>query len=228
MVGLLLLVLLLWQRRYTRFRGQVFFLFVFAYGFLRFLLEMWRDDVERGSYGPTLDKHIYIPLCLFLMAVGFAFGISLGIANKRARTVARVLAFVPPVVAYILLKPASFAQTLPYQLSTSQLIGLLSGLVVSYFYARFWEDARKNPKLAMSLGDAASIRELKGESAAPAVVDEEDDEEDDDEEVEEKAPVARTGKGKKKGLAAKPKAEAKPEAKEPEEDAKGEPEPEAS
>jgi phosphatidylglycerol:prolipoprotein diacylglycerol transferase len=227
-VGLTLLVLLLWQRRYTRFRGQVFFLFVFAYGFLRFLLEMWRDDVERGSYGPTLDKHVYIPLCLLLLAIGFVFGISLGIANKRARTVARVLAFVPPVVAYILLKPASFAQTLPYQLSTSQLIGLLSGLVVSYFYARFWEDARKNPKLAMSLGDAASIRELKGESAAPAVVDEEDDEEDDDEEVEEKAPVARTGKGKKKGLAAKPKAEAKPEAKEPEEDAKGEPEPEAS
>jgi phosphatidylglycerol:prolipoprotein diacylglycerol transferase len=231
LVGLTLLLLLLWQRRYTRFRGQVFFLFVFAYGFLRFLLEMWRDDVERGSYGPTLDKHVYIPLCLLLMAIGFVFGISLGIANKRARTIARVLAFAPPVVAYILLKPASFAQTLPYQLSTSQLIGMLSALAVSFFYARFWEDARKNPKLAMSLGDPVSIRELKGESAEPAVVDEEDEDEDDEEEEEAPAAAAKTGKGKKKGLAvkAKPKAaaEAEAEAEEPS-DAKGDPEPEAS
>jgi phosphatidylglycerol:prolipoprotein diacylglycerol transferase len=229
LVGLLLLVLLLWQRRYTRFRGQVFFLFVFGYGFLRFLLELWRDDVERGSYGPTLDKHVYIPLCLFLLAIGFVFGISLGIASKRARTVARVLAFVPPVIAYILLKPASFAQTLPYQLSTSQLIGLLSALAVSYFYARFWEEARKNPTLSMSLGDAASIRELKGEAAAPPVADDEDEEdEDDEEEAEAPAAAAKTGKGKKKGLAAKPKAEAKIEAEPAADDAKGEPEPEAS
>src|SRR5580704_692582 len=181
LVGLVLLVVLLWQRRYTRFRGQVFFLFVFGYGFLRFLLELWRDDVERGNYGPTLDAHVYVPICLLLMGIGFVFGISLGIANKRARTVARVLAFVPPVVAYILLKPQSFAQTVPYQLSTSQLIGILSALVVSYFYARFWEEARKNPTLSMSLGDAATIRELKGESAEPARAAEEEEEDEEDE-----------------------------------------------
>src|SRR5580693_2327812 len=91
LVGLTLLGLLLWQRKYTRFRGQVFFLFVFAYGFFRFLLELWRDDVERGSYGPTFDAHLYIPLCLVLMSVAFVFGISLGIANERARSVARML-----------------------------------------------------------------------------------------------------------------------------------------
>jgi phosphatidylglycerol:prolipoprotein diacylglycerol transferase len=195
LVGLLLLGLLLWQRKYTRFRGQVFFLFVFAYGVLRFLLELWRDDVERGSYGPTLDAHVYIPLCLALMAVAFVFGISLGIANKRARTVARALAFVPPVVAYLALKPASFAQTVPYQLSTSQLIGFLSALVVAYFYARFWEQARKNPRLAMSLGDAAAIRELKGESAEPP----EKDEPTADEEPQPDEPSqAKAGRGGKK------------------------------
>jgi hypothetical protein len=198
---------------------------VFGYGFLRFLLELWRDDVERGSYGPTLDKHVYIPLCLMLLALGFVFGVSLGIANKRARTVARVLAFAPPIVAYVLLKPASFAQTLPYQLSTSQLIGLLSALTVSFFYARFWEDARKNPTLAMSLGDAQMIRELKGESAEPKIANEDEEDEEDEEEAEQKAAPAKTGRGKKKGLAAKPKAEAKAEAEE-EDDAKGEPEPE--
>jgi phosphatidylglycerol:prolipoprotein diacylglycerol transferase len=176
LVGLVLLGLLLWQRRYTKFRGQVFFLFVFAYGFLRFVLELWRDDVERGSYGPTLDAHVYIPLCLFVMALAFVFGISLGIANERARTAARVLSLVPPVAAYVILKPASFAQTVPYQLSTSQIIGVLSGLVVAFFYARYWEDARKNPRLAMSLGDVASIRRLRGEADEEAPRRTEDDE----------------------------------------------------
>jgi phosphatidylglycerol:prolipoprotein diacylglycerol transferase len=162
LVGLSLLILLLWQRKHIRFRGQLFFLFVFAYGFLRFLLELWRDDTERGTYGPTFDAHLYIPFCLLVMALGFVFGISLGIPSVRVRTVARGLAFVPALAAYLLLRPESFAQTVPYQLSTSQLIGLLSGLTVSYFYVRFWEEARKTPRLSMSLGDASVIRELGG------------------------------------------------------------------
>jgi phosphatidylglycerol:prolipoprotein diacylglycerol transferase len=167
LVGLLLLGLLLWQRKYLRFRGQLFFLFVFSYGFLRFVLELWRDDVERGSYGPTLDEHLYVPLCLLLMALAFVFGISLGIVNQRARTLARALAFVPPIATYIALKPATFAQTTPYQLSTSQLIGFVSALAVAFFYARFWDEARRSPKLAMSLGDASAIRELHGDAVAP-------------------------------------------------------------
>lgn len=182
LVGLVLLGVLLWQRKHIRFRGQVFFLFVFAYGFLRFVLELWRDDVERGSYGPTMDAHQFIPLCLLLMALGFVFGISLGIVNTRARTIARILAFVPPLAAYLLLKPATFAQTVPYQLSTSQLIGLLSALVVAYFYARFWEQARKHPQLAMSVGDEEAIRELKGEAAGKSAVDEGRDDNGDHEE----------------------------------------------
>ncbi len=185
LVGLTLLGLLMWQRKYTRFRGQVFFLFVFAYGFFRFLLELWRDDVERGSYGPTFDAHVYIPACLLLMSFGFVFGISLGIPNTRARMVARVVSFLPPVVAYVVLKPASFAQTVPYQLSTSQLIGLLSSLTVAYFYARFWDESRKSPRLAMSLGDSATIRalggELPGEDRGADADDGEDDKEEDGE-----------------------------------------------
>ncbi len=180
LVGLSLLGLLLWQRKHIRFRGQVFFLFVFAYGFARFLLELWRDDTERGTYGPTFEAHLYIPFCLAVMAVAFAFGISLGIPSPRARMVARVLGFVPAIAAYLLLRPESFAQTLPYQLSTSQLIGVLSALTVAYFYARFWDEARKTPKLALSLGDAASIRELGGHppelAAGPAAQHPEDDE----------------------------------------------------
>ncbi len=229
LVGLLLLVVLLWQRRYLRFRGQVFLLFAFGYGFLRFVLEIWRDDVERGSYGPMLDQHTFIPVCLVLFAVAFAYGISLGISNARARTVARALAFVPPVLVYLALKPASFAQTVPYQLSTSQLIGLASALVAAYFYARFWQDARKNPRLAMSLGDEAMIRELRGEAADEA----EDEEGVDEPEATsgEAAPApAKTGKGKKKGLSAKARQKADDDEGEPAgppSGTKAEPEPDA-
>lgn len=204
MVGLSLLVLLLWQRRYTRFRGQVFFLFVYAYGVLRFLLELWRDDTERGSYGPFIDKHVYVTFCMLIMAASFVYGISLGITNARTRTVARVLAFVPAVVAYLAFKPAAFEQPVAYQLSTSQIIGVLSAAAVAVFYARFWEDARRNPSLAMSLGDMASIRELRGEAPEPDAPEGEDEDDEASEAGGEErvsaAPAVRSGKGKKKGL----------------------------
>jgi phosphatidylglycerol:prolipoprotein diacylglycerol transferase len=155
LVGLVLFGLLMWQRKHLKFRGQMFFLFVFGYGFLRFLLEIIRDDVERGEYGPIMPEHIMIPGCLLLMAIGFVFGISLGITDLRARAVARLVAFVPPIAAYIMLKPPSFGQSVEVQLSTSQWIGLLTALLVSYFYASYWQRARQAPVLAMSLGEGA-------------------------------------------------------------------------
>jgi phosphatidylglycerol:prolipoprotein diacylglycerol transferase len=188
LTGLALLGLLLWQRRSLRFRGQVFFLFVFAYGFCRFVLELWRDDAERGSYGPVLDAHVYVPLCLLLFAVAYVFGISLGVANSRARAVTRVVAFLPALVAYVALRPASFAQSESYQLSTSQIIGLGSALTVAYFYARFWDQARTAPALAMSLGDDAAIRQQRGEPPEEALDDEAEEEEDEADEDEEEAP----------------------------------------
>jgi phosphatidylglycerol:prolipoprotein diacylglycerol transferase len=185
LVGLALLGLLFWQRKSIRFRGQIFFLFVFAYGFCRFVLELWRDDVERGSYGPVLDAHVYVPLCLLLFAFGFVFGISLGIGDPRVRTASRVVSFLPAVIAYLALRPATFGQSEAYQLSTSQIIGLTSAIAVAYFYGRFWDHARTAPVLAMSLGDPAAIREQRGEDRAEDddAADEEDDEEDEEEEA---------------------------------------------
>jgi phosphatidylglycerol:prolipoprotein diacylglycerol transferase len=184
-VGALLFGLVMWQRKHVRFRGQVFFLFVFAYGFLRFLLELWRDDTERGSYGPTLEIHVFVPLCLALFAVAFALGISTAIGHSTTRAFARAFAFLPALVAYLALRPASFAQTEPYQLSTSQIIGLLSALAVSYFYARFWVDAGKHPALAMSVGepDVVGHASLPPPSGPPRASG------DDGEAVEEQAPA---------------------------------------
>ncbi len=127
--GLFLLVILLWQRKNQRFRGQVFLLFVFGYGFLRFLLEQVRDDTERGSIGPTMPEHVYLPFCLLLLGGAFVYGISLGIESVKVRNVARVLALVLPIAAYVVLRPVSFGTSVPLQLSTSQVVGIVTARI---------------------------------------------------------------------------------------------------
>jgi phosphatidylglycerol:prolipoprotein diacylglycerol transferase len=195
--GLLLLSLLLWQRKSQKFRGQIFFTFAFGYGFLRFLLEIIRDDVERGEYGPMLAEHILVPGALLLMSIGFCFGISLGIRDRTMRTLARALSFVPPVVAYLALRPPSFGSSVSVMLSTSQWIALVSALLVSYFYAQYWASAQQSPALAMSLGLPGSVLNSSRE------VDEEDADEDDREpaevrDVSKTVPEAPVSKRKKR------------------------------
>ncbi len=168
LVGLFLLSILLLQRRSQKFRGQIFFAFAFGYGYLRFLLEILRDDVERGEYGPAMAEHVLIPGALLLMALGFIFGIAKGIPNRSVRLGAQIASVVPAVVAYVALRPPSFGASVSTQLSTSQWIGFLTALAVSFFYAQFWETARKQPKAAMgpeTLGPGA-LEELAKESGA--------------------------------------------------------------
>ena len=180
--GLALLTILLVQRRSQKFRGQIFFTFAFGYGYLRFLLEILRDDAERGEYGPTLAEHVMIPGALLLMSLGLCFGLALGIKNLAVRNLVRALSLVPPVTAYLLLRPPSFGSQVMVMLSTSQWIGVITALLVSYFYAQFWGVARKQPTLAMSpasLGPGA-IRAEAGATRTGA-----DDGDDDDHEHEE-------------------------------------------
>jgi phosphatidylglycerol:prolipoprotein diacylglycerol transferase len=216
LVGLALLALLLWHRKHQKFRGQLFFTFVFSYGFLRFLLELWRDDEERGNVPPQMDRYVLISGGLLLFALAFIFGISLGIPNKNVRTGARVLSVVPAILAFFMLKPGQFESD-PYNLSTSQFIGLLSAVLVAYFYAKLWEEARKNPKQAMALGlPNEGKKKKKKAEPEPEREEEEDDEEEEEEEEEAKKPAEKPAK--------KP---AKDEEKddEDEEEEEGEPEP---
>jgi phosphatidylglycerol:prolipoprotein diacylglycerol transferase len=218
-IGLGLLAFLLWARRHQKFRGQIFFLFAFAYGFLRFILELWRDDLERGDVPPRMDKYLLVGFALFLFAIAFTFGPSLSIPDPRTRTIARAFAFVPVPIALWTLRTGQFVSD-PYNLSTSQFIGLLTALVVAYFYAKLWEQARKNPKAAMAVVDL-SERALKAEAKrkkrdddederpksktkgkpapvtakkkpapVPADVEDEDEDEDDDE-ADDDAPTAK-------------------------------------
>src|SRR4051794_19767097 len=50
LVGLSLFGLLMLLRRYRRFSGQVFLGWVFGYGILRSIIEVYRDDDDRGLY----------------------------------------------------------------------------------------------------------------------------------------------------------------------------------
>jgi phosphatidylglycerol:prolipoprotein diacylglycerol transferase len=181
--GLFLLLVLLRERKNQRFRGQIFFTFAFGYGYLRFLLEMLRDDAERGEYGPSLPEHVLIPGSLLLMSVAFCFSLAQAIRSSQVRLAARVLAFVPPVVAYVILVPPSFGSTTTVMLSTSQWIGLISALLVAYFFAQFWSLAQKQPALAMSPASLGpGVEDLL---RAKADAEESEDEADDADEADE-------------------------------------------
>jgi phosphatidylglycerol:prolipoprotein diacylglycerol transferase len=130
--GCLLLVLTLWLMKRRRFRGEVFFAFTFGYGYLRFLLEIVRDDSERGSFGPTLREHVLIPVLLVLFAAAFAYGPARSIANRYARRACVALGFVIAGATYFALRPPSLGVANLVRLSTSQWISLLTALSVAF------------------------------------------------------------------------------------------------
>jgi phosphatidylglycerol:prolipoprotein diacylglycerol transferase len=195
LVGAMLLVLLLWARKKQKFRGEIFFLFAFAYGVCRYLLEILRDDAERGSIPPSLPEHILLPLGLGILAVGWVIGFSKAIENVTLRRVTQVLAFVPVVALYLRLKPDTFASAANQQFSTSQFIAFTSGLAASMAFAVFYKASQAHPRQAMEL---AIPGEPVPEGMAPSADDGDDDED------EEEAPVRRPPPKKtKKKLKAK-------------------------
>ena len=151
LVGLGLLVLLLWHRKHQKFRGQIFYTFVIAYGFLRFILELWRDDDQRGSLPFHTDRYLLIGGGLLLMAIGFTLGVAKAIPNPRLRLGAQIASFVPGVLAIFTMKTAQYVVD-DYAYSTSQFIGLVTALIACFFYSMAWDEAKLAPKLAMALG----------------------------------------------------------------------------
>ena len=156
LVGGLLLTLTLWLLERRRFRGEVFFAFTFGYGYLRFLLEIVRDDSERGKFGPVFREHVWIPVLLVLFAAAFAYGPARSIVNGLARRICVGLAFAVPVLAYVLLRPSSSAAANLVALSTSQWISLSTALVVALVWQQREALAGRDPQAAM--GDRAQAR----------------------------------------------------------------------
>jgi phosphatidylglycerol:prolipoprotein diacylglycerol transferase len=154
---------------------------------LRFLIEILRDDIERGEYGPYIAQYLLIPGALLVLAAAYAYGPARSIANVTFRRLTQVLAVVPALALYFLLKPASFAATTPIQLSTSQWIAVLTGVAAAVVWGTLLDSARNNPEAAMSLGEGALLSDE--DEAGDAMVADGDDEE---------APAVEAASAKKK------------------------------
>jgi phosphatidylglycerol---prolipoprotein diacylglyceryl transferase len=190
LVGAGLLVLLLAARTKQKFRGQIFILFTFAYGVCRFLIEILRDDEERGSLPFSGGKHTMIALGLIIFAVGFSISFAKLIQNVTLRRVAQALSFVPAVVAYVALMPASFDDDIKYQWSTSQFVGIATGFAVCVAFSVLYKAALAHPEAAMRI----PLPPPEGEERAADDDADEDDEDEDEEEAkaaEKKAPAKK-------------------------------------
>lgn len=207
LVGLGLLMLLLSARRHQKFRGQIFLIFTFAYGVCRFLLEILRDDAERGSLPPSLPEHLLIPLGLAVFGLAFAIGFAKQIKNPSLQRAAQALAFVPALAVYLKMRPESFASTEALEYSTSQFVALSTALGAGIFYSILLRGAAAHPEGAMA------VPVLATPSAAPIEDDDEDDDEEDEEDEAPKPPPKKAKKPLKKAAAEKPK-RARAEAKE--------------
>lgn len=159
LVGLSLFGLVMLQRKHQTFRGQVFLLFTFAYGFLRYSLEIMRDDTERGEYGPQLAEHLLVPGGMLALALAYIFFVARAFENKTVRVVTQVLALLPAVLLYVSLKPPTFGDQVLVKLSTSQWVALITGVAAAIAYGTFWDAAKAHPERAMALG-------LEGEAPA--------------------------------------------------------------
>jgi phosphatidylglycerol:prolipoprotein diacylglycerol transferase len=76
LVGLSLFGLLMWIRRHRTFSGQVFLAWVLGYGIMRPLIEIVRDDDQRGNIGPLSTSQ-------FIGIVSVVLGIALLISLVR-------------------------------------------------------------------------------------------------------------------------------------------------
>jgi phosphatidylglycerol:prolipoprotein diacylglycerol transferase len=139
--GVMLVGLVFYVRKRRSFEGEVFLAFVFGYGVLRFIVEILRDDAERGSFGPHLAEHLYVALALAAFAVAFSYGPARALHGERAQRLAQALSLLPAVASFLLLRPADAAAA-PVQLSTAQWLALLSALAVAAAWSALQRAAR--------------------------------------------------------------------------------------
>lgn len=189
LVGAGLLLLLLTARKHQKFRGQIFLLFTFSYGVCRYMLEILRDDAERGSIPPSLPEHVLLPLGLALFALGYTLGFSKMIENDIVRKVTQVLSFVPAVALYIALKPESFATSTAIQFSTSQAVALSTGFAAALAFTAYNSAAEAHPGSAMALRLPPEAMEGGSREAVAA----DDDEEEEEERAARRRARARAG-----------------------------------
>ncbi|HVJ21107.1 MAG TPA: prolipoprotein diacylglyceryl transferase family protein [Polyangiaceae bacterium] len=132
-VGLFALSLFWFPRR--RFAGELFLIVVFAYGGARFMLELFRDDAERGLFGPALPGLLWVALGLL---VAGASVVVLGLSrSRRGVTAVVVVAFWG--LGLWLARFTAFGREAAIALSSAQWLGLFTMLAVAYYG---WRESR--------------------------------------------------------------------------------------
>ena len=207
LVGASLLALLLFARTKQKFRGQIFLLFTFAYGVARYMLEILRDDRERGELPLSLDKHVIVSLGLAILAAGFVIGFSQQIKNTVAQRVAQVAAFIPAVVMFIALRPASFGASNPQPWSTSQFVAITTGFAACIAFRVLYKAAEAHPEAAMRIVLPPPEDAEEGEATEDRTADADAD--DEEEAAPAKKPAAKKSAPAKKA-ASKPAKKAAP------------------
>ena len=201
--GLFLLAVLFLARRNIKkrqaagtpfFRGELFVVFTFGYGVLRFLIEIVRDDAERKTYGPYFEPHIIYPVVLMAFALAFVVGLAGMVPEKGyRRVIAQSLAILVPLLAFLILKPPPYSTEIieRVQLSTSQWLGLVTGIAASLYYRRGIDVAVLDPVASADLGEGVPALVAAEEAAERGEVYDPNAETDDD------VPAAEEGAPKK-------------------------------
>jgi phosphatidylglycerol---prolipoprotein diacylglyceryl transferase len=96
LVGLSLFGILMLVRRYRRFSGQVFLAWVIGYGVLRPLIEVVRDDDQRGNVGPLSTSQF---IGLVSVVAGLALLVALVRRYRRDPSAARLWEHPLPALA---------------------------------------------------------------------------------------------------------------------------------
>jgi phosphatidylglycerol:prolipoprotein diacylglycerol transferase len=141
-----------------------------------------RDDMERGAFGPYVAEQWMVAGGLLVFALAYVACIAPSLRDPTLQKVTRVVALVPPVVAYLLLRPASFGEQNLIQLSTSQWVALLTAVPAAIAYLVYFKAAEMHPDSAMALNleefyaahpeedpAAAAARAARDPGGAPAV-----------------------------------------------------------
>ena len=129
---LLVLALVVWRKR--RFPGQVLLTVGFGYAVFRFLIELWRDDAERGRVGPELARPVAVACGLLALGAALAVGPARSIRGRVGRALAWAAGPAVALGAYALLRPAPFVAPVLEPLSTSQWAALFTGTAAALAY----------------------------------------------------------------------------------------------
>jgi phosphatidylglycerol:prolipoprotein diacylglycerol transferase len=141
---------------------------------LRFLLEMIRDDSERGEFGPHIAEHIMIAGGLVVFALAYIVFMAPSVSDPIMRKMTQVIALVPALVAFLLLRPASFADQTLLQFSTSQWVAILTAIPAAMAYGVYFKAAEAHPESALAI-DLTEYRRAHPEvveASTPAGADE--------------------------------------------------------